>query len=224
MTLTWSTAQHKSPLYLNLGGKGDCHPKENYSHYISVDLQGEGDFCICHDLTQSIPLEDGIVDRIHTEDALHYLEKKDAQAVLSECHRLLQKGGRLRISLPDYNHPKDRPYLKAGTDPRHPRHLWLSTYDVLKEMIEKSPFNRYTFYHYWDGDQFVKKDIDYTGGMIRRTPDKDPRCRKKYTMKTWGWNLRYLIRKQFRISPLEYSTLRGKPLHITSLVVDCLKD
>jgi len=223
MPLTWSEVQRKKPLYLNLGGKGDCHTKRGYEHYISVDLQGEGEWMIRHDLTKPIPLPDSCVDRIHTEDSLHYLEQVDAEKLLRECHRILKPGGFLRIGLPDYLNPKDQPCLQKGTDPRHPRHLWLPHHKLLHEILQRSPFERFEFYHYWDGDTFVKKEIDYSSGMIRRTPDNDERC-KKAGPRGWIHNLHYLLSHIHSIPKIDLTSLRGRPLHITSLIVDCYKD
>ncbi len=103
---------------------------------------------------------------------------RDAQTLLAECHRLLEPGGLMRIGVPDYRNPKDRRYLALGRDPSDPKHVTLTHYELMRDLIASSPFGGGTFQHYWDGDTFVRRPIDYALGWIQRTPDHDPRCRR----------------------------------------------
>ncbi|MEM4725296.1 MAG: hypothetical protein QXP01_09820, partial [Candidatus Hadarchaeum sp.] len=132
----------------------------------------------------------------------------------------------MRIGVPDYGNPKDYPYLLKGSDPRFPRHITLTHYQLMKRIIEESPFTRYEFYHYWDNGKFVYKPIDYSLGMVRRTPDNDPRCRTVGLMRRIqvGLNdLIYWIGRGFRVSEEEWATRPGHRLYVTSLVVDLFK-
>jgi len=219
--LTWDEIRHIEPLYLNLGGRGHCHPHPRYQHYVSVDLEPGDDWRVVHDLTQPIPLPDASVDRIHTEDAIHYLKQPDIEILLTECHRLLKPGCHLRIGVTDYNHPKDRFCLSLGTDPRHPRHKTLTTKPLMEEMLRRSPFKHYEFSHYWDGDTFIEQSIDYTTGWINRTPDHDPRC-KHIRLKGYVHNALLMLQRGFRLSQTDHAMLEGNRLFITSLVVDCM--
>ena len=221
--LTWDEVRQKKPLYINLGGRGHCHPHPRYVQYVSVDLKpGEG-WRVLHDLMDPIPLPDASTDRIHTEDALHYLERPAIQALLSECYRILKPGACLRIGVTDYNHPKDRFCLKEGKDPRHPLHRTLTTKPLLEELLHASPFRHYEFLQYWQGDTFVEHPIDYAKGWINRTPDHDPRCRH-IRLKGYVHNALLLLRKGFRLSSAERAMLEGNRHFVTSLVVDCIKE
>jgi predicted SAM-dependent methyltransferase len=229
--MTWDDALGLSPLFLNLGGKRDAHPAEHYEHYISIDDFSEGSrgenphtWMIDHDLRSGIPLPEGSVDRIHTEDFLHYLEQEEIEPLLQECYRVLKLGGFLRIAVPDYGHPKDRRFLLQGMDHRYPRHRTLTTKKLLQELLGCSPFRRWSFYHYWDGNSFVEHPIDYSCGWVRRTPEHDPRCHTVGSFRWMLWNFLFCLSRGFRVRESERPCLRGHRLHITSLVVDCFKD
>jgi predicted SAM-dependent methyltransferase len=224
----WSEVLAKEPIYLNLGGSLNCHPKAGYEHYISVDIQPprEG-WAVQHDLKNPIPLPDNSVTRILSEDFLEHITVEEIKALLRECFRLLKPGGMMRIGVPDYGNPKDYPYLLKGSDPRFPRHVTLTHYQLMKRLIEESPFPRCEFYHYWDNGKFVYKEIDYSLGMVKRTPDNDPRCRttglkQKIQVAVQDWM--YRLRRGFRVSEEELSTRPGHRLYVTSLVVDLFKD
>lgn len=192
--LTWlEVAKHK-PLFLNFGGRHCCHPKKGYINYVSVDLRPvpEAEWSVRHDLKKPVPLPDNSVDRIHAEDFLEHLTIENVGKILRESYRLLKIEGRMRIGAPDYNNPKDQPYLKKGHDPRHP-HKTLTHYELMKKIVEESPFPKYKFYHYWKDGKFIREKIDYSLGMIQRTPDNDKRCTPQ------------------------------RPLYVTSLVLDLFK-
>jgi len=50
---------------------------------------------------KSFPFPDGSVEAIYSSHMLEHLYFSDAQAVLRECHRVLQPGGVLRLALPN---------------------------------------------------------------------------------------------------------------------------
>ncbi len=226
--MDWADVANQNPIYLNLGGAEFRHPMPGYERYISVDLDPPpGEWSVRHDLTKRIPLPDGSVSRIHTEDFLEHLTRGQIRTVLADCHRLLVRGGTMRIGVPDYNNPKDRPYLNKGFDPRFPTHATLTHYELMKQIIQGSPFRRHRFYHYWDGDTFVQNEMDYRLGMIRRTPDNDPKCRRRgiaQHLKAAVRDSLYVISRGFKVSELEMQTRKGHPLHVTSLTVDLFKD
>ncbi len=53
------------------------------------------------DLRDPLPLLDSSVRHIHCEHALEHLEWEEALALLSECHRVLEPLGSLRLVVPD---------------------------------------------------------------------------------------------------------------------------
>lgn len=194
--MSWSEVKKQDPIYLNLGGGRHCHPEKGYEKYISVDLRPVLGikYSVQHDLKTPIPLPNNSVDRIHSEDFLEHCEIKEIKKILTESYRLLKVGSQMRIAVPDYNNPKDQPFLKKGRDSRFPGHKTLTHYELIKKLITESPFAQYKFYHYWNKGKFIKKKIDYSLGLVRRTPDNDPRCNPK------------------------------QPLHATSLIVDLIKE
>lgn len=177
--MNWKDIISKHPIYLNLGGGNNHHPKIDYKNYISVDINCHNDWCVKHDLRRPIPLPDNSVNRILTEDFLEHIHVDDIKRLLQECFRIIKPKGMMRIGVPDYNNLKDRPYLLKGKDERFPKHVTLTHYELMKTIIEQSPFSsNYKFYHYWDREKFIYEKIDYSLGFIKRTPDNDVRCKK----------------------------------------------
>jgi predicted SAM-dependent methyltransferase len=226
--MEWPEVLTKDPIYLNLGGGSNCHPNIQYQNYVSVDnYPPQSNWAVTHDLKNQIPLPDGSVTRIHSEDFLEHITVDEIKILLVECYRLLKAGGMMRISVPDYNNPKDRPYLKKGSDPRYPEHVTLTNYQLLKDLIEESPFSRYEFHHYWIGESFIQEPIDYSLGMIKRTPDNDPLSRRiglVQILKGYITDFAYKLSCGFRFSKQDFLTRKGRHLHVTSLVVDLFKD
>jgi predicted SAM-dependent methyltransferase len=225
--MDWLGIQTRDPIFLNLGGGGDCHPRPGYLNYISVDISPpDSPWAVKHDLRHEIPLGDASVMRIHCEDVLEHVTAEEIGVVLAEGYRLLRPGGLMRIGVPDYNNPKDRPYLDRGSDPRRSDHATLTTYALLKEMIEQSPFTGYEFHHYWVGSQFVQHPIDYSLGMIKRTPDNDPRSRRMgLVQNARGYlaDLAFGLSHCLSLSEQDWLVRRGHRLYVTSLVVDLFK-
>jgi predicted SAM-dependent methyltransferase len=226
--LEWNDVREKDPIYLNLGGAEFHHPRPGYEKYISVDLDPPpGEWTVTHDLTTPIPLPDRSVSRIHTEDFLEHLAVERIESLLAECYRLLAPGGMMRIGLPDYNNPKDRHCLEIGHDERDPKHITLTHYGLVKGIIERSPFSHYEFYHYWVDGAYVDGAMDFSLGMIKRTPGNHPRCRRRGIIeitKGAARDLFYVLSHGFRMSRWELQTLKGRRLHVTSLTVDLFRD
>ena len=53
------------------------------------------------DLSGALPFRDGVATLMHTEDFIDQLDLDGAAFFLSECHRVLQPGGVLRVLTPD---------------------------------------------------------------------------------------------------------------------------
>lgn len=193
-----------------------------------MDLDPPADgWRVRHDLTRPIPLPDGCVDRIHTEDFLEHIPQAAIETLLAECHRLLKPGGMMRIGVPDYGNPKDRWCLERGNDPRYPGHATLTRYDLMKRIFERSPFDRYEFYHYWDGDRFVEAPIDYGLGFILRTPDHHPKNRRRgvvQSVKTAVRDFLFLLPRGFKAPGHLVDTRKHHRLHVTSLTADLFRD
>lgn len=220
--LSWSEVAERKEIFLNLGGCGDCDPREGYKGFVSVDLRApkEGVW-VRHDLMQTIPLPDGSVSRIHTEEFLQFLNRRMIENLLKECYRLLTPGGHLRLATCDFNHPKDYGYLQKGSSP-HRGLLTFLNYELMKDILDQSPFTKYSFVQYWKDGVFVSHAVDYSLGNVRRTPEHDLRNRQAGLR---GSIRNFFIRlsKGFRLTEHERVCLRGNPLFVTSLIVDCVK-
>ena len=143
--------------------------------------------------------------------------------VCGEIWRVLKPGCRLRIGIPDYMHPRCRFYLGEKSDPRYPSHLLLITKELMDSILKESPFEKAEFYSYWEGNKFISNPIDYSLGMIQRTPEHDPR-NKHIRLKGHIKNFLYKLAHSFKISELERQTcLEGSPLFVTEIVVDFIK-
>jgi predicted SAM-dependent methyltransferase len=191
--------------YLNLGAQKNTHPNKNYLNYIGINPPGKFQnkivdfktgslilhpdnneetnnsslkqlpFSIYHDIELPFPLPDNSVDRIHSEDCFEHIEIIKHPTILKELYRILKPGGLFRLAVPDYMNPKDRFCLEKGLDPRNNLHITLTTYNLLKPVLEDSPFN-VKYLHYWKNEnEFIQNNIDYTKGYIKRTPDNDER-------------------------------------------------
>lgn len=227
MLLTWPEIQEKNPIILNIGGGNNGHPMRYRQNYIAVDVEpyDTSVWCVKHDLTQPIPLPDASVDQIHCEDFLEHILPEQYVPLLNECYRLLKPGAHMRIGVPDYNNPKDKFCLKLGYDPRNDLHITLTTYDLMREEIARSQFVNAVFYHYWENGKFMHNDIDYSLGWIKRTPDNDPRCRRRGLHALLGKVRDQQFKKTQGADVTEEDLLSqpGHRLHVTSLVVDLIK-
>jgi predicted SAM-dependent methyltransferase len=224
----WAEVLEKDPIKLNLGGAEFCHPHPDYRGYVTVDLDSrDHGWNVRHDLMQPIPLPDGCVTSIHSEDFLEHIPLEGIERLLAECFRLLKSGGRMRIGVPDYRNPKDRWCLETGLDPRYPTHVTLTHYELMKQVFDRSPFDRYQIYHYWDGDNFVENPIDYSFGKILRTPDNHPKNRIEgpvQRVKTAVRDALFRLSKGFRVTGNQMDTRKNHRLHVTSLTADLFRD
>jgi len=63
-----------------------------------------------HDLTKRLPWKDDSADVVYTSHVLEHLARDDGRNFLAECHRVLRKGGIVRVVVPDLN-PIVREYV-----------------------------------------------------------------------------------------------------------------
>lgn len=169
-TLTFDDLNEPIWLYLGAG-------REKRKNYVGVDVVPIHNN-IVHDCTEPFPLENNSVERILTEDMLEHFTTDEIINILNECYRILKPDGIMIIGVPDYNNPKDKPYLLKGTDERFPDHKTLTSHDLMDSFIKASSFKHAKFHHYWDKDYFHMTRFDYSLGFVRRTPDNDKRNRK----------------------------------------------
>lgn len=84
------------PRYLNLGSG----PKL-LDGFINLDFFGTPGIDFGADLRHPLKIASSALDGIFCEHTLEHLSYRDADRLLSECHRLLRPGKRLRIVVPD---------------------------------------------------------------------------------------------------------------------------
>jgi SAM-dependent methyltransferase len=56
---------------------------------------------VLHDLTKPFPWPDESVDVVYSSHTLEHMTREQGRAFLGECHRVLKRGGVLRIVVPD---------------------------------------------------------------------------------------------------------------------------
>ena len=202
--MDWETFLDRSPKYLNLGALWNVHPHEHYNNYVGINPPGRFQnkvidlttgalidhpdtnrdiafepkplpYSLHHDIEKPFPIPDNSVDRVHSEDCFEHIEISKYPSILKEIYRILKPGGLFRLAVPDYMNPKDRFCIEKGYDPRNDLHITITTYELLKPILEASQF-KVEFLHYWkDESQFVMNDVDYSKGYVKRTPDNDSR-------------------------------------------------
>lgn len=134
----------------------------------------------------------GTIDRILAEHVFEHLTIDQFQAFLRITRRYLTTTGRIRIAVPDGNHP-DHVYIDYvrpnGTGIGADDHKVLYTYELMQNAVEQAGYN-YQFLEWFDSDgQFHQVEWDSADGHIHRSAHYDKRN-------------------------------QGKPLSYTSLIVD----
>lgn len=109
-------------------------------NWLNLDFKANSPHVISHDLSKKLPLEDGICNMVYHSHVLEHLRPADAQKLLSECHRVLQEKGILRVVVPDLEQ-KARAYIKSleeatfnKSTANHEKHLWMII-EMLDQMV-----------------------------------------------------------------------------------------
>ncbi len=63
---------------------------------------------VLHDLTKMFPWGDSSAEIIYTSHTLEHLSKEEGRKFLEECHRVLHKGGIIRVLVPDLRYIVDK--------------------------------------------------------------------------------------------------------------------
>jgi predicted SAM-dependent methyltransferase len=70
--------------------------------WLNTDRYPEANGVMHLDATRRFPLPDDAFDRAFSEHMIEHVSFADAVAMLRECHRVMRKGGRIRIATPDF--------------------------------------------------------------------------------------------------------------------------
>lgn len=99
--------QPKTQLKLNLGAGAEIKQgwvnvdlfEKDYLHRLKNQASA---VCIPYDLRLRLPLPDGSCELIYSSHFLEHLDYVDGVQLIRNCYDLLQEGGVLRISIPDF--------------------------------------------------------------------------------------------------------------------------
>jgi predicted SAM-dependent methyltransferase len=129
--------------------------------WINVDRARGPEVQVVWDLTQGLPFPNSSSTAIFSEHLLEHFTKEDASRLLSECHRVLQTGGVLRLSTPDaelllrsyagdrrflahhgFSQPIDTPIDRVNHMMReNGQHLWSYDEELLTLMLRRAGFS-----------------------------------------------------------------------------------
>lgn len=151
--------------------------------WINVDIARWPGVEIIWDLRHGLPFPDESCAAMFGEHVIEHMPKEDAEKLLRECHRVLQKDGVLRLSTPDAGLYL-RSYVGDGEFLRHPafpepmetpldrinqmmrecgQHLWVYDTDSLLLTLRKAGFSRVTEQQFRQSGHPRMKHIDSEG-------------------------------------------------------------
>lgn len=120
--------------------------------------------------------------KIHSivgEHVWEHLTYADGVIAASNCYKYLKKGGKLRIAIPDGNHPNPHyiNWVKVnGCGDAADDHKELYTHQTLKRMLKEAGFKQIEKLEYFDDEgNFHAKEWKIEDGFIKRSMKNDPR-------------------------------------------------
>ena len=155
LVASWPRTAHK--LLYRLSGSNRYYSLEQY-----CDLLGNHVF-MHHDLSHSIPLKDQSADFIYSSHFLEHLFQRDAERLLTDCHRALKPGGIFRVSIPDLAYAislyvrgeKEKMladyFFVEDKDSFLARHKYMYDFELLKALLEKIGFSQVVRCAYQEG-------------------------------------------------------------------------
>ncbi|GAB5561494.1 MAG: hypothetical protein SynsKO_31410 [Synoicihabitans sp.] len=119
----------------------------------------------------------GTLNCITSEHVWEHLPFPDgARAAAQNCYRFLQKGGNLRVAVPDGNHPDDqyREWVRpGGNGPGADDHQTLYTIESIKHLFEGAGFKVHGLEYWTQTGDFIKNPIPSGKGEIARCHDRE---------------------------------------------------
>lgn len=95
------TARSTKPLRLNLGGAGEGFKESRIPGFMTVDLREGPDTDVVADCSKLDRFENSGVDEIYASNILEHWGHQETVSVLKEWFRVLKRGGKLYVSVPD---------------------------------------------------------------------------------------------------------------------------
>ena len=104
-----------------------------------------------HQLKYGLPFLDETVDYVYSSHLLEHLFRDDAEELLKDVYRVLKRGGRVRICVPDLEHAFElyqagdkgkalSYFFKASSCGGLARHRYMYDFDALKKLLESVGF------------------------------------------------------------------------------------
>lgn len=122
------------PVMLNLGCGSVFHPS-----WVNLDLRSESNDVLACDIRDGIPLESDVCDAVYHSHVLEHLSRDKAIELVSECHRVLKKGGIIRCVVPDLEKTV-RTYIELleqsleGNEAAQARYEWIML-ELLDQLV-----------------------------------------------------------------------------------------
>ena len=82
--------------YLNLG----CGSRF-FDDWVNLDFASTSPHVKAHNLLEGIPFKESSFNVVYHSHVLEHFSKTDAEILIKECYRVLEKNGILRIAVPD---------------------------------------------------------------------------------------------------------------------------
>lgn len=117
---------------------------------------------IHHKIEYGLPFPDESVDFVYSSHLLEHLFQEDAKKLLSEIHRVLKKGGKVRICIPDLDYvfdlfrkgekEKALAYLFPSSQADYlSRHRYMYDFPMISELLEKTGFTSIQKFNFKEG-------------------------------------------------------------------------
>lgn len=148
------------PLRLNLGGAGEGFLDSHIPGFLTVDLRDTPDTDVVCDCATLDRFESGTVEIVYASNILEHWSLQKTVDVLKEWNRVLKKGGKLYVSVPDFD-ATVKLYQKTGLtewinyhlmgDQKHPLNYHYSLFtcaSLSKQLLDAgfSDFKRVKFF------------------------------------------------------------------------------
>lgn len=123
--------------YLNIGCGGTFHQS-----WKNIDMNINSPYVQSHNLLKGLPYHDNSFDVIYHSQVLEHFSKEDAVRFISECYRILNSNGILRVVVPDLENIA-REYLELLQENlTNPSNISRANYDwILLEMYDQAVRN-----------------------------------------------------------------------------------
>jgi len=176
---------------LNLG----CGTDIRYG-FINLDIAPINGVDVVHNIEGNpLPFENDTFDEVLCQDILEHLEYIP---VLKEIHRILKKGGKLKIRVPHFSSSNNY------RDPTHKKMFSIKTFDFF---VENSGFGR-NYYFDFSFSKIISRRIDFTGGI-------------KYFL--YNWLIQITFGNKAKLQNIYELTLFSRIFPATNIIVELVK-